>query len=297
MVQYVRQLAQSPYAVSFTQGATFVPRVAFLITEQAPTSLGLSDGRASVRSSRSVQEKKPWKFLNDFTGVVEREFIRRVFSGENVYPFRIGEPLLAVLPCDHSVLLSDDQIALHPGLRDWWLHAKEMWIRHSAAGARPLGESLDYHSKLSKQLPISPLRIVYNKSGMHVCAAILRDTEALVGSGLYWAPLTTEAEATYLCAILNAPTTTELTRPMMSYGKDERDIAKHVWELSIPKADETNEIHRRLSELGALAEQTAAGFSINFSVHFAATRRHIREVLMNTAEGVELDELTLELLS
>lgn len=297
MVQYVRQLAQSPYAVSFTQGATFVPRVAFLIIEQAPTSLGLSDGRASVRSSRSVQEKKPWKGLPDFTGVVERQFIRQVFSGENVYPFRTGEPLLAIIPCDQSSLLADEQIELHTGLRNWWQHASEMWIEHSAPGARSLMERLDYQSTLSKQLPTSPLRVVYNKSGMHVCAAVLRDSEALIGSGLYWASVETEAEATYICAILNAPTTTELTRPMMSYGKDERDIAKHVWELSIPKFDETNEIHRRLSELGALAEQIAAGFSINFSVHFAATRRHIREALVNTAEGVELDELTLELLS
>jgi hypothetical protein len=162
-----------------------------------------------VRSSRSVQEKKPWKFLPDCTGVVERQFIKRVFSGENVYPFRTGEPLLAVLPCDQSALLHQERIELHPGLRDWWQHANDIWTENSAVGVRSLTERLDYQSTLSKQLPISPLRVVYNKSGMHVCAAIVRDTQALIGSGLYWTHVRTEAEASYLCAILNAPTTTE----------------------------------------------------------------------------------------
>jgi hypothetical protein len=49
-------------------------------------------------------------------------------------------------------------------------------------------------------------------------------------TGLYWAPINSEDEADYLCAIMNSAVTTEILRPFMSYGKDERDIHKHVWQ-------------------------------------------------------------------
>ena len=61
------------------------------------------------------------------------------------------------------------------------------------------------------------------------CAAKLDNPRAIVTHGLYWAAVTSNAEAAYLCAVLNAPVTTEMTRPLMSYGKDERDIHRHVW--------------------------------------------------------------------
>ena len=110
-------------------------------------------------------------------------------------------------------------------------------------------EQLNFQSKLSKQLPIPAFRIVYNTSGMHVCCAKLRDRRAIVNSDLYWASARSEAEADYLCAILNAPATTDLTRPLMSYGKDERHIHKHVWELPIPLFDQNDPVHQRLVEL------------------------------------------------
>jgi hypothetical protein len=186
-VRYVGQISRSPYAAAFTQGATFVPRLAFIINESAPSSLGISGGRVAVRSSRSVQEKKPWKNLPDLSGVVERAFINAVFSGENIYPFRVGEPLLAVIPCDDGGLLDSERIELHPGLQQWWQNADELWSTHSAGGARTLMESLDFQSKLSKQLPGSLLRVVYNRSGMHICGATVRNPRAKIGSGLYWA--------------------------------------------------------------------------------------------------------------
>ncbi len=98
---------------------------------------------------------------------------------------------------------------------------------------------------------------------MHVCSAKVRDETALIANGLYWAAMASEEEADYLCALLNAPVTTELTRPFMSYGKDERHIHKHVWELPIPTFEPTNLVHRRLGELGRQLEQTVQTFPIN----------------------------------
>ena len=83
----------------------------------------------------------------------------------------------------------------------------------------------------------------------------------------------------------------------MSYGKDERDIHKAPWELPIPAFDEGNATHVRLSQLGVAAEQIAAAFPVNPELHFAATRRHIRQLIDSTPEGREIDELVYELVS
>ena len=83
----------------------------------------------------------------------------------------------------------------------------------------------------------------------------------------------------------------------MSYGKDERDIHKRVWELPIPAFDKTNPVHTRLSELGAAAERIAATFPINPDLHFAATRRHIRQFIEGTPEGREISDIVYELIS
>jgi SAM-dependent methyltransferase len=296
-VRHVGELTKSPYAPLFTQGATFVPRVAFVVREQASSPLGISQGRVAVRSLRSVQEKKPWKDLPDLSGVVETEFVRPFFTGDNVYPFLVGKAFLAVIPCDTKTLLIQENVDLYPGLQQWWSQATALWEENRANDAMSLSERLDYQSTLSKQLPITPLRVVYNRSGMHICAAKLRDRRAIVANGLYWAAVRSEDEADYICAILNAPSTTDLTRPMMSYGKDERDIHKHVWELPIPTFDEANATHRRIADLGTKADKLVAQYEVDPSIHFSATRRHIRGLVMSTTVGTELDELVFELLA
>ena len=132
---------------------------------------------------------------------------------------------------------------------------------------------------------------------MHVVAAKIFDRRAIVANGLYWASVRTEAEANYLCSVLNASVTTDLCRPFMSYGKDERDIHKAPWELPIPIFDARNAVHVRLSELGADAGRLAATFTVNSNLHFAATRRHIRQLIEATPEGREINDIVYELIS
>lgn len=295
----VRQLGESlksPYAPFFTQGATILPLFAFFVNPKASSSIGLAHGKVAVESRRTKLEKKPWKNLPPLKGVIEKHFLRPIFAGEHLFPFRVGKPLLAVIPCDDDGLLSDEQIELHPGLHEWWRHATDIWEKHRSTERLSLTQQIDFQSKLSKQLPIAPFRVIYNKSGMHICAAKLRNKKALLTTGLYWAPLISEHEADYLCAILNAPITTELARPLMSYGKDERDIHKHVWKLPIQQFDPHNAVHQRIATLGATLEKLASTFKIDEKLHFAATRRHIRDFTMDTLEGQELNGLVSDML-
>lgn len=287
---------RSPYAPFFTQGATFVPRMAFIVDLQPSSPLGRPQGRIAVQSSRSVQEKKPWKNLPGISAVVESEFVRPLINGEDLYPFRTGGGSPAVIPCTRERLLSDQEIEERAGLQQWWAQATSAWDANRSSSVRTLSKSLDFQSKLTKQLPIPALRVIYNTSGMHLCSAKLRSMRAILANGLYWAAMHSEEEANYLMGVLNAPVTTELTRPLMSYGKDERHIHKHVWELPIPVFDPSDASHRRIAELSADCEKLVAGFAIDPGLHFAATRRHIREFLQTTDSGRELAELVFELI-
>ena len=290
-------LTRSPYGPAFTQGATFTPHFMFVVEQQAASTLGLPAGRVAIRSSRSIYEKHPWRSVPDLTGVVEFEFVRPYYNGENIFPYRSEDSGLVVLPCNRHGVISEAVIELSPGFHQWWENAAEIWDAKRTSDRLSLIQRLDYQSGLSKQFPIPEVRVVYNRAGTHVLASKIRNRRAIIANGLYWASVRTDMEANYLCAILNSPVTTELVRPFMSYGKDERDIHKAPWELPIPAFDEGNATHVRLSQLGAAAEQIAGTFTINPDLHFAATRRHIRQLIDLTPEGSEIDEIVYELIS
>src|SRR6202040_888582 len=135
-------------------GATFTPRVAFVVKKQAGTSLGMPQGKLAVRSFRSGQEKQPWKALPDLEGVVESEFVRPFFTGDNVYPFRVGEPILAVLPITSRALFDPASADGYSGLQQWWRRANELWEKHKSSDRMSLMERLNYQSSLSKQIPL-----------------------------------------------------------------------------------------------------------------------------------------------
>ncbi|MEM8972958.1 MAG: N-6 DNA methylase [Pseudomonadota bacterium] len=290
-------LSRSPYASAFTQGAIFSPHFVFAVQEQAVSALGMPAGRISIRSSRSVYEKKPWKELDDVTGVVESEFVRPCFSGDSIFPYRTEGCGRVAVPCNSRGVMSRTDIEMSPGFNSWWVAAEQIWETHRRKDTLNLFEQLDYQSKLSKQFPIPELRIVYNRAGMHLVCAKIKDRRALISNSLYWAAVSTESEADYLSAILNAPITTELARPFMSYGKDERDIHKHFWELPIPTFDQNNPMHARLAALGSEVEQIARAFPMDDNLHFAATRRHMRQHIQATPQGREIDELVYEMIS
>ena len=119
-VQQTGSSALSPYHPMFTQGATIQPMLAFFVTERRTSALGISRGRIGVQSYRSANEKKPWKNLPPLSGVIESRFVKHVYTGESVLPFRIEAPMNAVIPYEDQTILRPDQIELHPGLQRWW---------------------------------------------------------------------------------------------------------------------------------------------------------------------------------
>jgi SAM-dependent methyltransferase len=289
----------SPYAARFAQGATIVPRVLFMVSPQQSGPLGLAAGRKQVRSARSSTEKKPWKDLPSQNGVVETEFIRPVLLGSSVLPYWVLPPAHAVLPLEGNTLLDGNHPHLdrYPGLADWWRRVEEQWKGYRSSERLTLVERLDFRRGLSGQLPVPALRLLYGASGMHVSAALIEDPRALLEHKLYWGTVTSREEGLYLCAILNSPVLTEIVRPLMSYGKDERDIDKHLWKLPIPGYDETNPQHRDLADLGQACIEHVKTLDLDEGGYFVTLRRRIRSALAAYPPAIEANTIVVTLLA
>jgi hypothetical protein len=268
-----------------------------MVSKQPAGALGVPAGRARVKSQRSATEKAPWKDLPALEGVVETEFVRPVYLGESILPFRAMNPALGVIPWDTRGLLSPgtDAIEQYPGLATWMREADALWQANRSSERLSLIERLDYHRELSRQFPTQAQRVVYTKSGMHLAAARIVNRRAVIDHKLYWATVVDDEEASYLCAILNASKITQLVRPLMSYGKDERDIDKHVWKLPIPEYDRTTALHCELGRLGREAEQAVASLQLR-AVHFATQRRQVREFLADAGHSAAIDAAVERLL-
>jgi SAM-dependent methyltransferase len=280
----------SPYHSRFSQGANLVPRLMFRVQQTQAGALGVPAGRVSVRSSRSASEKKPWKDLADLVGTVERQFVFPTVLGEHVLQFRTRPLDSFVLPLTSKgdVLAgTDPRIDAYQGLASWVRNAEALWAEHGNS-KMTLDEQIDHMRKLTQQLPTSPVRVAYAASGMHISAAVVTDSRAVMEHGVYWAAVASENEGHYLAGILNTPTLTELVRPLMSYGKDERHIDKAVWKLPIPQYDYSDEVHTAIVSLSRdLTEEIS---EIEWGTdNFVVIRRRIRVFLATSEKGRELD--------
>jgi hypothetical protein len=288
---------RSPYAPRFSQGANLVPRVMFRVEAAAASTLGVPAGRVSVRSKRSVSEKKPWKELPDLRGTVEAQFVWPTILGEQIVPFRVLPTEKFVLPLTRKgEVLSGDSphIDAYPGLAAWVRQAEDLWAGHGGS-KMTLTEQIDHMKKLTQQIPVPSIRVAYAASGMHVAAALITDPQVVVEHAVYWAAVATEVEGRYLVGILNSPSLTDLVRPLMSYGKDERHIDKHVWKLPIPTYDPANDRHLEISRLsGELTDEF--GDTVFRSRNFVTIRRDLRAELAKNEKGRRLNDLVIELL-
>jgi len=289
----------SPYAKRFSQGATVVPRFLFLVEPDTASPLGAGAGRRAVRSFRSVNEKRPWRDLDTLHGTVEQEFIRPLYLGNSILPFRCLQPVEAVIPWDGQQLLpgEDELLDRYPGLAHWWRSAEAVWAQSRSSERLSLLEQLDYRGKLSQQFPASDYRVVYTKSGMYLAAAIVLNPTAIIDHKLYWGSAANHNEARFLTAILNSTTVTMAVRPLQARGEhNPRDFDKYVFQLSIPLYDADDVAHRWLVELAERCEEVVASVDLP-AVRFEAQRRRVRTALVEDGVAADIDAIVKELLT
>ncbi|MFH9394141.1 N-6 DNA methylase [Streptomyces sp. NPDC017556] len=290
-----------PYFAEFSNGATLYPRVLISVNETSGGLMGAGAGRVRIESARSNNEKKPWKFVPNLRGTIERKFLHRYYTGNTLLPYRLIEPGNAVIPWDEeSRELLDgghERIDLYPALAQWWREAQRLWDKHKETKSKNLSlrGRLDFQHNLSAQYPIAEHRVVYNKSGLHLFASYLSDRDAVVDNGLYWAAVGSEEEAHFLCGILNSDIVEDLVTPLMSSSKDERDFAKTVFAVPWAKYAPGDSLHARILAVARRASQVASEVDVS-DLYFVRARQIVTNHLEQEGIAAEMNDLVVELL-
>jgi len=252
-----------------------------------------------VESRKNSQEKEPWKGLPPLSHPVEKEFLRRLYLGESLVPFRLLEPALAIIPWSKKHGLLNAERARECGfgnLTRWMKEAEDLWAEHGRR-KMSLQDRLDYLGELSAQMPPARLRVVYAKAGTLAAAAILRDRAGIVDHKLYWARCDSGAEASFLVAVINSETLRSKVAPYQSRGQwGARDFDKLLIG-SVPEFDSKNDLHNALAKAAETATLVAGNVDLPESIHFTRARQRIRAALREDGIAQKIDKLVEKLLA
>lgn len=300
------RFGESYYRRLFFNGATVFPRRFFLVERRDAGPFGANPEEPLLIGRTGSMDKPPWKDLAPPEGRVEARFLRPLYLGEGIAPFRLLEPAEAVIPIapDGRGLL--DAAAAErrgfPRLAAWLRHCEGLWNAHSskAADGTPrttLLENLDHFRKLSAQIASRPLRVAFAASGTLFAAALLRDPAAICEHALYWHAPRTEDEGYYVVALLNADALRQRITAMQSQGwRDPRHFDKLVFEQPIPAFDRREPLHAALAAAARRAEAIAAAVPLEPGAHFQRHRKAIRAALTASGISAEIDRLAEDLL-
>ena len=319
-LRHVPEGSGSPYESRARQGASIVPRRLFFVQEVENPTIVPAGQTITVIPRKGRLDKNPWKgldlsVLTDQT--VEAAHLFDVHLGETVVPYATLEPLKALLPfkrgdawlpIDSGAVGRIDPGKLGSRMRERWHTINNLWNTNKASATQlDLLGQLDYMGKLSSQLEWlagrsrQSVRVVYSSAGVPT-AAVLTDAATLVESKLFWISCQGQDEANYLLAIINSDVLYQAVTPFMSKGQfGARDLQKHLWELPIPAFDKSKQLHRDLSDAGAVARKRVEGIlevlrREKDNVTVTAARKEIRTWLRESEEGQRVANLVAKLL-
>lgn len=265
---------KSAYYNKIYQGATIVPRQFWFIEITSHPRFGINLQTPYIKTSeRAIRlAKEPYKDLA-LEGNVESDFLYGVLTGSEIVPFGCLDPLIIVSPIKPSGngyrLINSEEAKIRGllNLGKWLERAEEEWKERRGEKAKKMTiyERLDRQVGLSRQNPNVKYKVIYNTSGTYLVSAVIENIKPLVSVNdiqmqlngiivdctLYNYETNGEDEAYYLAAMLNSSITDEAIKPAQARGLfGPRHIHKKPFEITIPKFDPNNPVHRRLSEIG-----------------------------------------------
>ncbi len=292
----------SPYRTRFRQGATIVPRRFFIVDPEPVSRLGGRRDAPRMRGRAGPLDKHPWTTVEPPSGPVEVQFLRQIIMGETVVPFRLLEPVVAVIPLEGSKLLdaAGASEAGHRYLAAWLRDTEAKWAAHCNKGidGQPrltLRAQLDHMRKLSVQAGQHPIRVLYTASGKRLSAVRITTADLVVEHKAYWASARSLEEADYLTAVLNSNAVLGKISDLQPRGEfNPRDFDNLVWTLPIPEYDPADLLHRDLAAAAVRARTVAA--AVPLAGHFIGKRRAIRDALAADGVAAEMEALVDALL-
>lgn len=294
-------IATSPYGKIFKNGATLWPRRLVIVERQNVTGrLGNNPLAPKVRGRVSSQDKKPWKDINPLEGPVEAEFLRPVYLGESIAPYRVLDHVEGIIAWNSNkqqIMDEDGAYSIGKKLLGEWLGKAEALWKEYGSDKMSFAEQIDYFGKLSSQFPLSKIRVAYSKSGSQPAATIIKDVHGILDNRLYYLAVNDIAEGRYLTAILNSETVRGAAEQWQSEGQwGKRDFDKAVFNLPIPLFNANNQLHRDLAEAASRAESVAATVELKEGEHFTRSRKRIRLTLIENGVAGEIEKMVSKLI-
>lgn len=288
----------SAYRSAFRQGAILIPRRFVLVERLKAGRLGENPHAPRLKGRTGKQDKKPWKSIEPPTGPVEGGFVRPVYLGESVLPYRLLTPLEGVIPVkDGEVLTPTSAITVGAiNLSRWLDQCNRLWDEHGKR-QRTFAAQLDYFGQLLSQVPIPPIRVVYAKAGSQPAAAFIESDKAVIDHMLYWMDCKTKDEARYLVAILNSEAARRRVEKWQAEGQwGKRHFDKAMFNLPIPTFDPKERLHRKLVEASAEAQKQAEELILKPGAYFVSARNAIRKALVVDGIAGDIDKLVDKLI-
>jgi BarA-like signal transduction histidine kinase len=126
---------------------------------------------------------------------------------------------------------------------------------------------------------------------------VLTEPAAVVEHGLYWVPVSSDAEAHYLTAIMNSETARKMAEHLQARGQwGARHFDKVMLSLPIPSFDGSTPLHQELAKAAAHAVEVAASVPLKEGTHFVRARRLVRGALQEDGVAGRIKALVEELL-
>jgi|GEM_PF-708773 len=275
---------RSDYYEDFYQGATIVPQPCWFVDIVDIPSQEIVIVKTSKRAIiRTQTSGSPYKGITIGPLPVEKHYLYGVFTSNEIVPFAHLEPNIAVLPirarANSYEVLEKEAIKGkgHVYMYKWLEEVEKIWknIRKEKEKRFNIYEWLNFQNKLTNQNPSAKYAVVYARAATNMVSAIIDISKVLQGftygnikingvvfdNTLYRYYTDDEDEAFYLCAVLNSSILDTLVEPMKPPSKGgkrwAKDFHKKPLEFPIPKYDPSNELHKKLMELGREATEKA----------------------------------------
>ncbi len=288
----------SYYFDKFKQGASLVPRRFIFVEKMQGGKLGVLKKTPLVKGVTSSQDKEPWKSIDPIENKMESQFLKPVYTGKSIAPFRIiDDAKLAVIPYDNQVMNSfEAEQKGYTYLSQYLKRAEDIWKANSSE-KMTFKERINYQKLLENQFPISKLRIVYTASGTYPAAVLLEDIKGVIDTSLYWSPVDSQDEGIYLEGILNSECILNQVQPLQSQGNHgPRHFHTHLLKPSFPKYNPSDSLHKDIVIQVKEIKKIAQNVEIKPQWKFQRIRQEIREEIESTNAWEKLNNLISQLL-
>ena len=262
------------YYELFAQGASLVPRNLCFVRPAGLPSTPIVETDPEL----DKDAKAPWKGIK-LEGTVHSPYIYATLLSKHLLPFGHQKLNMVALPAKQNEagvleflpdVLAFAVTAHHRSFLTWFEKVSNIWDeRKSATTTHTLLEWFNYRNKLTSQNVTDRFRVLYGGSGTNIASCVLetefedlrvyrrRVSGFVVDTTCYYLSTETEAEAHYLCAILNSQPVDEEIKAHQPEGLwGARHIHRTPFEAcAIPIYEADNPDHLELARLSMAAHE------------------------------------------